>query len=189
MRPSKEIKAPAEIGQQIYHRGRHEADLISEHRSHAHIYAYKKKLINQKQNPVMYPGDFIRYVIELQNFPQIKPDGTERLPYEPPVDHMRYVSELLGYAPGYIRGKIFNGSLNTGLFLLPQSLQEKMAAITRTPIEHWQKHNYYATDAEGIVIDPTIDISKVIEKHANEGGAVTRQRNRNARLDEVMRGL
>jgi hypothetical protein len=140
-----------------------------------HSYETKKLAISQGQNPILYPADFVQYLLDRQAI------NSERF------------EMLLGHDADsdYFRSDVFNTVYNDGNRPLPRPLREKLAGLTHTDAEtpFWKRHHFHTSDADTITIDTNADISALIEKHKNAGGRFTRAQNKDAILDAHIRGL
>ncbi|MDX2095374.1 MAG: hypothetical protein SFW64_05490 [Alphaproteobacteria bacterium] len=127
-------------------------------------YLAKIATIHRGEDPVLFPGEFVQYLLDKQN-----------------LSHQTF-SRLLGLDEEYFRSNVFNTRRNDGDRPLPTPLRAKLSALTGKPEGFWLQTNFYAHDAQGVTIDLKKDISDVIAQYANYGGAITR-----AEREEVRR--
>lgn len=120
----------------------------------------------------MFPAEFVQFLLDKQSISPAEFDG------------------LLGHAKDsdYFRSDVFNTGYNDGTMPLPRPMREKLGALTGQSDLFWKRRHFHASDAQNVVIDPTVDISALIEKHANAGGRLTRARNSNSTPDTDTRG-
>jgi hypothetical protein len=142
-------------------------------RRRRNTYDQKCIAIARGENPVLFPADFVQLLLDKQSISSADFDV------------------ILGHAKDsdYFRSDVFNTGYNDGGRLLPRPMREKLAALTGTSDLFWKRYRFTASDAENVTIDPTVDISTLIEKYKNAGGRTTKALQRDELLDAHMKGL
>lgn len=127
---------------------------------------YNRKMVAilDHENPVLYAGDFLQYLLDRNHLPSDDFDT------------------LIGREKDYFRSDVFNTAHNDGSRPLPKFLQEVMAALTNTPSAFWLKTNFHANEAEVMTIHLETDIQPIIQRHKNDGGRETKARRRDQDL-------
>ncbi len=153
------------------------------------LYDLKMEEIERGENPVLYPIDFIRYILSQQSFTDQDRERFSAAHPDKDFDPSQYLCLLIGNNPQYLMGHLYKSGHNNGTAKLPKPLREKLAALTGKESDFWQRTNFYKADAEGLAIDTQKDISALIKKYENVGGVAQKRKTRDDLLDAYMRGL